>query len=437
MSNSLKSQIKIVVFPSKSKSDEAARKSGINKNREGSVRKINDKVYVDFVYLEERVRENSNLPWNESNIRHVRDQLDKITVAIKSGTFRFTEVFPDSKKKDYFAKKERLLFGGNLSADQVLFKDYTLAWYDLLKDSGRVARRTLWGYKSYIDLYLLPYLGEMSFADLNKSTFDRFVSWAKKQQYRKKPIGNETTNKIFVPLKMICKDAAIEYGWSSSYNPFFGFKRLPQVDAYEKIFPFPLAEQNKLISHLTDHWKPYFLFAFSSGLRQGEQIALRPTDIDWTKRTIKISRAATRDENGKFMIGRTKNRHSRRTIKLLPVMYDALVAQKEIYDRFKGEYFFCSPNGHRIDPNHLRRRTWMPTLKKAGLSYREMKQTRHSFATNALSCGENPLWIAKVMGHRDTDMIIRVYGKYVENAGNHEDGAKFDGIYKGIMSKEE
>jgi integrase len=79
---------------------------------------------------------------------------------------------------------------------------------------------------------------------------------------------------------------------------------------------------------------------------------------------------------------------------------------------------------------------WIPTLKKAGLTYREMKQTRHSFATNALSCGENPLWIAKVMGHRDTDMIIRVYGKYIENAGKHQDGAKFDGIYKGMMSKE-
>jgi integrase len=283
----------------------------------------------------------------------------------------------------------------------------------------------------------VPYFGEMSFSELNKSTFDRFISWSKKQQYRKKSIGNKTVNKIFVPLKMICKDAAIEYGWSSSYNPFFGFKRLPQTDAYEKIFPFSPAEQNKLISHLADHWKPYFLFAFSSGLRQGEQITLKPTDIDWTKKTVRISRAATRDENGKFMIGKTKNRHSRRTIKLLPVMYEALVAQKEIYDKFKGEYFFCTPEGNRINSDHLRKMVWVPTLKKAGLPYREMKQTRHSFATNALSCGENPLWIAKVMGHRDTDMIIRVYGKYVENAGNHEDGAKFDDIYKRIMSKEE
>jgi hypothetical protein len=154
------------------------------------------------------------------------------------------------------------------------------------------------------------------------------------------------------------------------------------------------------------------------------------------KRTVKISRAATRDENGKFMIGRTKNRHGRRTIDLLPVMYDALVAQKKIYDRFKGEYFFCTPTGNRIDSDHLRRRVWMPTMKKAELKYREMKQTRHSFATHALSCGENPLWIAKVMGHRDTDMIIRVYGKYIENAGQQKDGAKFDGIYKGTMSKE-
>jgi len=429
-------QVKVINFPRPEKHSDKPRKSGLNRNKEGSVRKVNGKIYVDFMYLGERVRESSGLAWNDKNAKHVREQLDKIIVGMKSGTFRFGKVFPNSKKTDYFVEKERLLFGENLSPDQVLFKDYADAWYDLLKDSGRVTKRTLWGYKSYIDIYLEPYLGKMSFADLNKSTFDRFISWAKKQQYRKKQIGNETINKIFVPLKMICRDASIEYGWKSSYNPFFGFKRLPQGDAYEKIFPFSLADQNKLISHLPDHWKPYFLFAFSSGLRQGEQIALNPADIDWSERVIKIARAATRDENGKFMIGKTKNRHSRRTINLLPVVYAALVAQKKIYDKFKGEYFFCSPQGKRIDPNNLRRRVWMPTLIKAELFYREMKQTRHSFATNTLSCGENPLWIAKVMGHRDTDMIIRVYGKYIENAGRHEDGANFDGMYKGMIGKE-
>src|SRR5208337_95375 len=82
------------------------RKYGLNRNREGSVRKINGKVYVDFPYLGERVRESSDLEWNEANARVVREQLDKIIVAIKAGTFRFSEVFPKSKSKEYFREKE-------------------------------------------------------------------------------------------------------------------------------------------------------------------------------------------------------------------------------------------------------------------------------------------------------------------------------------------
>ena len=62
-----------------------------------------------------------------------------------------------------------------------------------------------------------------------------------------------------------------------------------------------------------------------------------------------------------------------------------------------------------------------------------MKQTRHSFATNALSCGENPLWIAKVMGHRNADMIIKVYGKYIEDATGIKDGSNLDALYQGYF----
>ncbi len=428
-------QATIIKFPQATKHSKKARKSGLNRNKEGSVRKLNGKVYVDFMYLGERVRESSDLVWNDKNAKHVREQLDKIIVDIKSGTFRYAEIFLNSTKSDYFAEKELLLFGLNKTPGQVIFKDYAWAWYNLLKDSGRVSERTLWGYKSYLNLYLIPYFGELTFADLNKSTFDKFVSWAKKQKIRKKPIINETVNKIFVPLKMICKDAAIEYGWGSIYNPFFGFKKLPpEGDAYDKIFPFSMDEQSKIIVCLPDHWKSYFDAAFKIGLRQGEQIAIKPDDIDWSKGLLHIRRAFTRDENGKVMLGKTKNKYSRRTIKLIPIMLDVLKAQKKIYDQFKGEYFFCSTAGKRVDRSHLRQKVWTPAFKKAGVKYREIKQTRHSFATNALSCGENPLWIAKVMGHRDTDMIIKVYSKYIENAGGFEDGTNLNAIYQGSMS---
>jgi len=437
MANTNKAVAQIIRFPKSGKQRVKERKINLNTNKEGSVRKINGKVYVDFIYLGERVRESSELPWDEKNARDVRKQLDKIIVEINSGSFKFAEVFPKSKKADYFSEKELHLFGGNKTADQVLFKDYASRWYDLLKDSGRVEERTLLGYKTQINAYLIPYFGKMTFADLNKSTFDKFISWAKKQKFRKKTISNKTVNKVFVPMKMICRDASIEYGWGSTYNPFFGFKRLPEDDPYEKLFPFTLDEQNKIIQNLPDHWKPYFDTAFKIGLRQGEQLAIKPADIDWTKGLLRIRRAITRDENGKIMVGKTKNKYSRRTIKLIPVMQDALKNQKKVYDRFKGEYFFCSKTGNMIDTSNLRRDVWNPVLEKTELEYREMKQTRHSFATNALSCGENPLWIARVMGHRDTDMVIRVYGKYIENAMGCRDGESLNKFFQGYAGKDD
>ena len=430
-------QARIIPFPVKKKLRESYRKYDLNRNKEGSVRKINGKVYVDFMYLGERVREPSGLPWNRENARKVRDQLDRIVVAVKAGTFRFAEVFPKSNNLEYFTEKERLLFGEDRTPGEVLGKDYISEWYALLKNSGRVTERTLWGYKSQIDLYLKPFFGNLTFADLNANTFDRFIAWARKQRYRKKSVSNPTLNKCLSLLKGICKSAAIEYGWGAGYNPFFGYKKLPQGDPYENIHPFSIEEQQRLVAVLPEHWKPYFRFAFCSGLRQGEQIAIKPEDIDWAKRLLHIRRARTRDETGKPLEGPTKNRYSRRTIKLIPVMHETLEAQKNIYDRFKVEYFFCSPAGTPVNRSNLRNRVWIPALKSAGLEIRDLKQTRHSFATVALSCGESPLWIAKVMGHRNTEMIIKVYGKYIENAGVSKDGTLLNQLYQKSKSRSE
>jgi len=432
------SAARVIPFPRSNKgADKKYRKHGLNRNKEGSVRKINGKVYVDFKYLGERVRESSELDWNEKNSKEVREQLDRIIVAIKSGSFRFAEVFPNSKRADYFSEKERLSSGKGKGPNEVLFNECVQKWYDLLKGSGRVSERTLLGYKSHIDLYLRPFFDEMVFGAINAGTLEKFAAWMREQRLREKEVRNETINKCFVPLRAVCRSTALEYGWSSNYNPFFGFKKLPEGDPLEKILPFSVAEQSRLINKLPDHWKPYFRFAFCSGLRQGEQIALKPGDIDWSKGLLHVRRAMTLDENGNKVEGMTKNRYSRRTIRLIPVMLEALTEQEKIYREFNGEYFFCSPTGQQVNSSNLRRRVWMPALEKAGLTVREMKQTRHSFATVALSCGENPLWAAKVMGHRNTEMIIKVYGKYVENAGISNDGSALNNALLGNKGKTE
>jgi integrase len=295
----------------------------------------------------------------------------------------------------------------------------------------------LFGYKGYLNLYPTPFFGSLAFADLGGSTFDRFCSWARLQCYRGKPIENKTINKCFTVLKMICKSAAIEYGWGTSYSPFFGYKKLPEIDSYEKVFPFSIDEQKGVLDQLPEHWKPYFRFAFCCGLRPGEQIALKPDDIDWEKGILNVRRAITLDENGKKTEGNTKNRYSRRSIRLIPMMLEALQDQKVIHGLHGGKYFFCTKTGMPVNLSNLRQRVWTPAITKAGVPYREMKQTRHTFATIALSAGENPLWIAKVMGHRNTEMIIKVYSRYIENAGGSKDGGLMNSVLQGIKGNEE
>jgi len=151
-------QATVIAFPKKRRRAEKARKSGLNHNKEGSVRNVNGTIYVDFMYLDERVRETSGLPWNEKNAKEVREQLDRIIVAIKNKTFRFAEVFPESKKADYFAEKEREAFRLKTEPDEVFFEEYAWKWFELLEGSGRVTGRTLCEYKSYLENYLIPFL---------------------------------------------------------------------------------------------------------------------------------------------------------------------------------------------------------------------------------------------------------------------------------------
>ena len=64
MAKSNHSNAKVVPFFQSRRKGKGYRKFDLNRNKEGSVRKVNGKVYVDFMYLGERVREPSGLPWN-------------------------------------------------------------------------------------------------------------------------------------------------------------------------------------------------------------------------------------------------------------------------------------------------------------------------------------------------------------------------------------
>ncbi len=73
---------------------------------------------------------------------------------------------------------------------------------------------------------------------------------------------------------------------------------------------------------------------------------------------------------------------------------------------------------------HLRA-VWVLAIEKSGLDFRRMYETRHTFASWALSLGETPEWIARTLGHVDTSMVYRTYGRYIPNL-TRNDGSAFE-----------
>lgn len=70
-----------------------------------------------------------------------------------------------------------------------------------------------------------------------------------------------------------------------------------------------------------------------------------------------------------------------------------------------------------------------PLLRHIGLKARRPYQTRHTAATLWLASGENPEWIARQMGHATTEMLFKVYSRFVPNL-TRRDGSAFEALLR-------
>ena len=153
-----------------------------------------------------------------------------------------------------------------------------------------------------------------------------------------------------------------------------------------------------------------FIFTLPGGQFSTPLGGQNSTPIDnWEKNQAHVQRAVVEKK-----VKCTKTRAGNRHVLLLPPALEALQAQKALTGS-KGKRVFHNPlTGQPWETDgQIRETYWKPLLKKAGVRYRNPYQTRHTYASMMLSAGENMLWVAKQMGHTDTEMIIKIYGKWI------------------------
>ncbi|MDP4121058.1 MAG: site-specific integrase [Bacillota bacterium] len=201
---------------------------------------------------------------------------------------------------------------------------------------------------------------------------------------------------------------------------------LPETPKKKDIRVFDTDEQKAIEKACNgQRWGMIILLDLYSGMRQGEILALTWKDIDFEKRTIKISKQLSRLKNfdltipGKTVLSvqpYTKNSNDR-VISISPAIVDKLKAYKTTEDTNKAKWaeaykdnnlVFCREDGHFVEPKTFQE-FFKRTLKDANVADGNVHALRHTFATRALEAGIPVKVVSKILGHSSIQITLDTY----------------------------
>lgn len=154
------------------------------------------------------------------------------------------------------------------------------------------------------------------------------------------------------------------------------------------------------------------LFALGTGLRQGELLALRYSDIDYDKMQIHVNRTVkvnyvfdddnTKHKQQNFLEPKTKN--SKRVVDIPSSLFTLL-------PKINSDELIFTDNGNTWEARKLYRH-WNYFLKENDLPIKKFHSLRHTYATLLLSKGVELITVSKLLGHSSTQ-ITEIYSHVI------------------------
>ncbi|GAA4652039.1 site-specific integrase [Kistimonas scapharcae] len=379
---------------------------------------------IVFTYRGVRCRESLGIAPTKANVKHAAGLRATVVHEIKIGTFDYLARFPESKS----AYK----FGGDrtrrsISIRALAEKFYQIKKVDLGPQSERVYKNGLYMCCSILgdDRLVSAIMPE----DIDSLRADLIAS-------RAAATCNHYLSAFRGYMEYCENNGYTDKHLSASCSKFKVGRNDPDPlthDDYQTIVKKGCRHpaQSNLIT-----------LAVYTGMRTGEICSLAWEDVDLNRGTITVRRNITAQRVFKL----PKNDRER-TISLMPPAVAALksqqqytllmppekisthldskkVIQEDVRPVFRPET--TAPYiGHKSKENAWYVPTslntaWTTILKRAGVRHRSQYQTRHTFATWNLTAHGNIAFIAKQMGHADYSMLVKTYGRWMDDASDAE-----------------
>lgn len=347
---------------------------------------------VSFSYKGERCRELTGWEPTPANWARAAKLRAEVKRAIRAGTFDYATFFPNSK---------------HVRTRSKLFVDVAQEWLD----AQELANSTADNYERILNTHWLGALGTKSVAEITPGLLKKTI---KGRAFK----TTKTRNNSVSVLRMV-----LEYAKGERYIAESPADGLAHVKAQKTPpDPFSVAEMRAILGWLQKHAKAqtynYFRFAFFTGLRTSEILALQWDRIDFKKRTVRVDEA--------FVLGKRKGTKTSevRDVELTEDAIDALKAQKEhTFLAFK--HVFHNPNTGQPYFNH--QAPWLALracLKALGIRHRPAYNTRHTYATMLLMAGVNPFLVSKQLGHSSLQMTLAAYANWIKDSDQGREMSK-------------
>jgi integrase len=383
-------------------------------------------LYFDFHLRGVRCKEYTRLTDTPVSRKRCEKMAQIIANEIDLGMFDYLRHFPHGSRRHLFTGRP----DGNIAFARFVEESW------LAHIRTKVRGTTAEEYKAILRVRVLPLIGSIPLREFRPEHMDRLINHLRSLKgVGNRPLSPRRINIILLRVRSVL-DLAYERGYLEK-NPHTWVtlqeEKRPHVD------PFSFEEREALLAALPEpekgfrkacanFWKNYFIVAFDTGLRPSEQLALRwapdPKEpertsyVDLERQKIFIRQGLVRGAETAL-----KTQRSYRVMDMLPTVEDVLRDQLA-GTQGKGTYVFSNAWGGPLDLTNIRHRIWYPTLARAGLRLRDLYQTRHTFASLMLQSGEDPAWIALMMGHTTTKMLYERYAAFIRHR-TRQDGAAY------------
>ena len=279
------------------------------------------------------------------------------------------------------------------------------AWIENVA-TPRVRQRTLDGYTSICDRYIRPALGPKLISQIYPNDIQGHY-----QKLIASGLSARTVRHVHAVLNNALKFAV---RWKLiGFNPCEHVD-LPKTKRTTMRALSPEEAKRFLTAARSDDWYAFFLLQLTSGMRPGETLALRWSDIDVASGIIRVERALS-GRPGKQKFEEPKTSQSRRQIPVPKSTIDALLELRSRIEEPSAEtdafgLVFRTAKGAPLDLPNLNKRHFKAILKAASLPQSiRIYDLRHSCATLLLAGGENPKIVAERLGHASIVLTLDTY----------------------------